>query len=169
MRRPSEPRRTAHRPAAMRTLRRAGVLVFAIMLASMAVACAGPAASGALVSVEVRGGECAGSPCGSTVSLDRDGRVHAAAKPPNDLGVVPGAQVQALQAAILATDFATLAARPFTGDCPTAYDGQEYVVTFATPSGTQRIASCQVEVDWGQPLFVALSAALGPFIPLPTA
>ena len=34
--------------------------------------------------------------------------------------------------------------------------------------GTQRIATCKVEVDWGQPLFVAVSVAVGSFAPLPT-
>jgi hypothetical protein len=40
---------------------------------------------------------------------------------------------------------------------------------FATAAGVQHIATCQVDVDWGHPLFVALSVALRPFIGLPTA
>ena len=103
-----------------------------------------------------------------TVFLERDDTVHAAAKPPNTLGTVPADQLQTLSTLIATTDFAAIRARPFTGVCPTAFDGQEIVFTFAAPSGPQRIATCEVDVDFGSPLFTAVSTALGPFIPLPT-
>jgi hypothetical protein len=148
--------------------RQALLAVVALALAIGTAACAGPAQSGALVTVQVRGGECAGGPCDTTVTLDRDGRVHGATKPPNDLGVVPPGQLEALQRLIAASDFASIKGQPFTGQCPTAFDGQEVVMEFATASGVQHIATCQVAVDWGHPLFVALSTALGPFIALPT-
>jgi hypothetical protein len=154
--------------------RRIGRLaILAVMVGALAIvaACAEPVAStatSALLTVELRGGMCAGGPCGTTVILDRDGRVHGATKPPNGLGIVPPAQLQSLQTLITATDFAAIKGRPFTGQCPTAFDGQEVVIDFSTAGGIQHIASCQVDVDWGHPLFVALSTALGPFIPLPT-
>jgi hypothetical protein len=132
-------------------------------------ACDGQAAApGPLVSVELRGGECFAAPCGMTVTLERDGRVHGATKPPNDLGTVPADQVRAMDRLIAATDFAVIRSRPFVGDCPTAFDGQEIVFQFATPAGVQRIASCEFAIDYGLPLFVAVSTALGPFVPLPT-
>jgi hypothetical protein len=127
-----------------------------------------PTAAGALVTVETRGGLCADGPCGTTVILERDGRVHLAAKPPNDLGTVPPAALVALDAAIRTTDFAALRSHPFTGQCPTAYDGQELVFEFRAPNGVERIATCEVDVDLGQPLFVAVSTAVGQFAPLPT-
>jgi hypothetical protein len=58
------------------------------------------------------------------------------------------------------TDFAILKARPFTGECPTAFDGHELIYEFGAPGGTQRIATCEVEVDPGHPLFLAVEAAL---------
>ena len=73
----------------------------------------------------------------------------------------------ALAAAIQATDFAALRARPFTGECPTAFDGQELIFEFSVGTGTQRLASCDVDIDWGQPLFVAVGVALGQWVPLP--
>jgi len=149
-----------------------GVVLVALAVVALAVAACGaetviPAMTGPLVTVELRGGECPDGPCGKTVMLERDGRVHEAAKPPNDLGLVPQAQVAAIDAAIKATDFAVLRSHPFTGECPTAFDGQEVVYTFATPSGTERIASCEVDIDAGDPLFVAIGAALGQWVPLP--
>ena len=121
-----------------------------------------------LLTVESRGGECLDGPCGSTISVDTDGTVRSAAKPPNVLGTVPPAQVAALESAIKLTDFALLRSRPFTGECPTNVDGQEFIFEFAAPGGTERIATCEVEVDYALPLFVAVSTALGPFMPLPT-
>jgi hypothetical protein len=124
--------------------------------------------AGALVTVEIRGGLCVDGPCGTTVVIERNGRVHQAAKPPNDLGNVTPAALAALNAAIRTTDFAALKSHPFTGECPTAYDGQEIVFEFGAPGGVERIATCEVDVDFGLPLFVAVTTALGPFVPLPT-
>ena len=161
----------------MQTTRRARAIALATLLLAVALgvaACASagptptPAATGALLTVETRGGMCAPGPCGMTVYVERDGLVHQAAKPPNTLGVVPLATLEALDAAIRTTDFAALRSHPFTGECPTAFDGQELVFQFGAPGGVQRIASCEVALDYGTPLFVAVSAAVGAFIPLPT-
>lgn len=161
------------RPAAMSLPRRARLIAFAVMIGALvAVAgCAEPVAStapGALLTVEVRGGNCVGGPCDTTVTLERDGRVHGATKPPNDLGIVPAAQLKTLQTLIGASDFSAIKSQPFTGQCPTAFDGQEVVMEFATTAGIQHIDTCQVDVDWGHPLFMAVATALGPFIALPT-
>lgn len=127
-----------------------------------------PTGAGVLLTVETRGGLCANGPCGTTIFVERDGRVHQAAKPPNDLGVVSADALAALERAIQSTDFAELRSHRFTGQCPTAYDGQEIVFEFGAPGGVERIASCETEVDYGSPLFVAVTNAVGPFISLPT-
>ena len=121
----------------------------------------------ALVTVQMRGGLCETGPCDATVTLQRDGRLHSATKPPNDLGAVSAESMAALNAAISTTDFAAMKARKFTGECPVAFDGLEFIFEFATPTGRQRIASCEVDIDWGSPLFVAVAAALGQSVPLP--
>ena len=123
--------------------------------------------TGPLMTVQMRGGMCQEGACDSSVILERDGRVRSLAKPPNDLGVVIPENMSALNAAIAATDYATLKSKPFTGECPIAFDGQELIFEFATLSGTQRLASCEVEIDWGHPLFIAVATALGEWIPLP--
>lgn len=161
----------------MLTIRRARVLALlalALVTVSLAVACSAPGGSpepvgnGPLLTVESRGGECLQGPCGTTITIERDGTVHEAAKPPNQLGVLPAAQLAALDAAIKTTDFPILKSHPFTGECPTAFDGQEFVFEFGAPGGVQRIATCEIAVDFGSPLFVAVSAALAPYMPLPT-
>jgi len=123
--------------------------------------------TGPLLTVEMRGGLCPAGACDSSVILERDGRVHAAAKPPNDLGRVDPQAMAALSAAIQATDWATLKSHPFTGQCPIAFDGQELIFEFSVGTGTQRIASCEVAIDWGNPLFVAVGVALGQWVPVP--
>lgn len=161
----------------MQVTRRAQLIVLAASLLAVALsatACTSgtsvplPVTAGALVTVETRGGECVNGPCGTTIVIERNGRVHQAAKPPNDLGIVPPAALAALDAAIRTTDFTALKSHPFTGECPTAFDGQEIVFEFSAPGGIQRIATCEVDVDFGSPLFVAVSTALGPFVTLPT-
>ena len=92
---------------------------------------------------------------------------RSAAKPPNDLGRVKSDALAALTATMQATDWAALKSRPFTGECPIAFDGQEQIFEFSVGTGTQRIASCEVDVDWGNPLFVAVGAALGEWVALP--
>jgi hypothetical protein len=159
----------------MQTIRRAQVVVLLLYVACAAVVAgcgAGvsiplPGASGPLLIVETTGGECFAAPCGASVIVERDGRVHSAAKPPNDLGTLPPDVLAGLDAAIRAADFATIRSHPFTGECPTTFDGQEFIFVFGTPGGQQRISSCEVEVDFGNPLFATVGAALAPFVPLP--
>ena len=154
---------------------RLAILLSVVALAAGALGACNAAATGELipgtgplVTVQMRGGMCAdGGMCDTSVILDRDGRVRSATKPPNDLGVVSAANLSTLTVALAATDFATLTAKPFTGECPIAFDGQELIFEFATMGGTQRLASCEVDIDWGHPLFVAVAAALGEWIPLP--
>jgi hypothetical protein len=116
---------------------------------------------GPLVTVETRGGECPAGACGQTTVVERDGRVHLTAPAPAELGTVDAALLEALTTEIDNADFAALASRPFTGQCPTAYDGQETVFTFVTARGSHRLASCAVVIDPAAPLFRAALAAIG--------
>ena len=123
--------------------------------------------TGPLVTVRLEGGMCMDGPCDSAVVLERDGRVHSAAKPPNELGRVSANAYAALDAAIQTTDFAAMRAKPFTGECPIAFDGQKQVFEFSVGSTTQRLDSCESELDWSSPLFIAMVAALGEWIQAP--
>lgn len=122
---------------------------------------------GPLVTVQMRGGMCPEGMCDTSVILERDGRVHSAAKPPNDLGRVDGNAYAALDAAIRATDFGAMRAKPFTGECPIAFDGQELIFEFLVGPATERLASCETEIDWGSPLFIAVAGTLGEWIAIP--
>jgi hypothetical protein len=116
--------------------------------------------SGPLVTVETRGGMCIEGACGSTIAIEVDGRIHAIAPAPAELGTVPGRALDALITEIAQADFPALKSHPFTDTCPIAYDGQETIYTFTTTSAAQRIASCEVVVDPAAPLFLAVDAAM---------
>lgn len=157
-----------HRPLA--ALRVVGLLALVSVLAIAGCTSAGTVqipGAGPLVTVQLRGGMCPDGACDHSVILERNGRVHSAAKPPNDLGRVPAEAMATLTAAVQATDYAAIRSHPFTGECPVAFDGQELIFEFAVGPGTQRVASCEVDIDWGHPLFVAVGAALGEWVPLP--
>ncbi|HJP89365.1 MAG TPA: hypothetical protein VJ850_10060 [Candidatus Limnocylindrales bacterium] len=154
-------------PAGRRVLILAASLVGALALAACQGSPVQLPGSGPLLTVTMRGGECPAGACEQSVIVERDGRVHAAAKPPNDLGQVPPETMAALTAAVNQTDFAAVKSHPFTGQCPTVVDGQELVFEFNVGTTTQRIASCEVDIRWGSPLFVAIGTALGEWIPIP--
>lgn len=153
--------------AVLRTLTLGVILSLTTVAACNAAVSVPLPGTGPLVTVQLRGGMCPNGACDNTVILERDGRVHAAAKPPNDLGRVPAAAMATLTAAVQATDYAAIKSHPFTGECPVAFDGQELIFEFGVGAGTQRIASCEVDIDWGHPLFIAVAAALGEWIPIP--
>lgn len=102
-------------------------------------------------------------PCGRTLIVELDGRVHEAAKPPNELGFVEPDLLAELQQAIADADFEEIRSRPFTDECPVNYDGQEIVVEFATAGGIERIEGCQVAIDWASPPFSTIKLALAPW------
>ena len=140
------------------------LLVLAVLLSACqsipAVASLAPVAAGPLVTVTVRGGECPEGACGGTTVIERDGRVHQTAPAAADLGQVPPDVLTALDAAIKTTDFDVIRARPFTGECPVNFDGQESIFEFGAPRGVERIATCETDVDMEHPLFLATTVAL---------
>lgn len=101
--------------------------------------------------------------CGTTLILEFNGRVHQPVKEPNELGSVEPDRVVALQQSIAEADFEEIRSHPFTGECPVNFDGQELVLEFATVTGTERIESCQVEIDWNSPLFATVTAVMAPW------
>jgi len=122
---------------------------------------------GPLLTVHMRGGMCPNGACDAKVVLERDGRVHDGKTPQKFLGRVSADAYAALDAAIHGADFVAMKGKPFTGECPIAFDGQEQVFEFTVAGGTQSLASCQVDIDWGSRLFIAVAGAMGEWIAIP--
>ncbi len=157
----------SRRPAAMPNLHRFRAVAFIVVLAALMAGCQSiPAvasmvpSAGPLVTVTVHGGECPEGACGGTTVIERNGRVHQTAPVAAELGALDPSVLTALDAAVRSADFDAIRARKFTGECPMAYDGQEFIYEFGAPGGTERIATCETEVDPNDPLLVAVSAAL---------
>ena len=130
-----------------------------LVLAACSQAPALPA-SGPLVTVTSRGGECLQGPCGSSTVIERDGRVHLTAPAAAELGTVPADILRALDAAIKIADFDAIRAVAFDAECPVNVDGQEFIYEFGAPGGLERVASCETRIDPAHPVFAALNAAL---------
>jgi hypothetical protein len=139
-----------------------------VPLVLLAVAVAGcglvpvPAASpsGPLLTVTAQGGRCVEGVCQSVTVIEQDGRAHQLQPTAGELGQVPAVLLQPLGTLIRSTDFAAVRSRPFEDLCPIAYDGQELIYEFSTPSGVERVASCETEIDPSHPLFRAVDQAL---------
>lgn len=125
-----------------------------------AVASLLPAAASPLVTITTRGGERMDGSCGSTIVIEREGRMHQTAPVVAELGTVPAEVLSTLDVAVKATDFGVIRSRPFTDECPVAFDGQEVIYEFGVPTGVERIASCETEIDPDNPVFAATTAAL---------
>jgi len=110
-----------------------------------------------LVTVELSGGHCRVEPCGMRYELRRNGTVTATGQAPWSLDA---AGVGRIAAAMDAADWGAILGRPFVGECPTAYDGQERTYTFATPRGPVVVASCTTQIDPAQEPFRSVDDAL---------
>jgi hypothetical protein len=119
-----------------------------------------PAPAGPLVMVTTRGGECPEGACGSMLVIEREGRLRQSAPQEVVVGQVPPETLAILDRMVRATDFATIRARPFTGECPVNFDGQETIYEFGAPTGVERIATCGTEIDPDHPLFATTTRAL---------
>ncbi len=138
-----------------------------VLVAVMATAACSPGAvasllpaAGPLVTVTTSGGECFDGPCGSTIVIERNGTVRQALPAEAVLGQVPPDLLAGLDGAIKTANYDAIRAVPFTGECPTAFDGQEWVYEFGGPRGVERIASCETDIDPASPVFAATTAAL---------
>jgi hypothetical protein len=114
----------------------------------------------AVMTIETRGGECPAGACNRLVNVEGDGRLHEVIPRDQVLGTVPPEILEALRIEMEQANFTLLQSKPFTGDCPTAVDGQETIYTFHVSTGDEQLASCKVSIDPNHSLFQAVAAAL---------
>jgi hypothetical protein len=113
-----------------------------------------------LLSIEWRGGECPAGLCTRLVNIEGDGRFHEVIPKDQVTGRVPPELLEALQIEIERANYRLILSRPFTGTCPTAYDGQQVIYTFHVSTGDRTVDACKVAIDPDHPLFVATDAAV---------
>jgi hypothetical protein len=110
-----------------------------------------------LVTYETVGGECPDGPCGFTAEIRRDGTIT---RSDGVEQAVDAPSLARLVSGIASADWDAILARPFTGECPKNFDGQESIYTFTTPAGPVTVAGCTVEIDPGQEPFRSVQAIL---------
>jgi hypothetical protein len=110
--------------------------------------------------VELVGGECPAGACDRRINVHLDGRLHETAPIDRTVGHVPPELIEALKVEMDRANFRQIRSNPFTGECPTAVDGQEIIYTFHLPTGDEEIRSCTVAIDPNHPLFQAVAAVL---------
>jgi hypothetical protein len=114
----------------------------------------------ALVTIEIRGGECPSGLCTRLINIEGDRRLHEVIPKDKVLGTVPEDVFDALKIEVEQANYQQIESKPFRGECPTAVDGQETIYTFHVTTGDEEIASCKVAIDQNHPLFQATAAAI---------
>ena len=96
------------------------------------------------MSYETSGGECPQGPCGFKAQILRDGRVVRSDGMAQTVDVRPLAR---LAGRWHAADWEAILARPFEGECPKNFDGQEETYTFNVAPEPVVVASCTTPID----------------------
>jgi hypothetical protein len=114
-----------------------------------------------VATVEYQGGLCVYGACSGLVTLYDDGTLVEVYGPDAPvIHTVESELVQALADEIIFADYEAIRSQPFTGTCPTAYDGQELIYTFYNGAEAEVIASCEYEIDESLPLFALINEIL---------
>jgi hypothetical protein len=110
-----------------------------------------------LVGYEASGGECPQGPCGLKAEIFRDGRVVRSDGMPQ---TVDAQTLAELTRQVERTDWDAILAKPFEGECPRNFDGQEETYTFHVAPKPVVIASCTTAIDPQQDPFRAVGGIL---------
>lgn len=76
------------------------------------------------------------------------------------IGTLNSTELYKLTTLINSENFSALSSHPFTGTCPTAYDGQEVVYTFNTSNGNKTIDNCKIAINSTDNLFKEINLIL---------
>lgn len=104
------------------------------------------------------GGRCVDGVCESTFAVASDGSWSLVSNAELRSGVLPAAVLAAIVGATASTTIPD--APPFTGTCPSAYDGSELIYAWRDTLGrTQTVSACDRAVPPSDPLVLALDQA----------
>jgi hypothetical protein len=110
-----------------------------------------------LVGYEASGGECPQGPCGFKAQIFRDGRVLRSDGMPQ---TVDARTLADLAGQMERTDWDAILAKPFEGECPRNFDGQEETYTFHVAPEPVVVASCSTAIDPQQDPFRTVGGIL---------
>ncbi len=141
-------------------------LIFALIAGSSFAQTAVPAADShkPVLRIVSTGGLCANGPCGGLLMIYDEGMCIPANAVKNDTKKAPclrKTDIKDLIELIEQTDFSKLRIGPFTGMCPTAYDGHRAIYVFYTSQGEEVLDTCKDNIDFKAPFFNMLNEILG--------
>jgi hypothetical protein len=148
-----------------RTVRSFGARLALLVVATIALGACGllppgavpQALNPALVTYEASGGECSQGPCGFRAEIRRDGRVVRSDGTPQTVDAQTLAQ---LTEQVAVADWDLILAKPFEGECPKNFDGQEETYTFNVAPEPVVVASCTTAIDPQQDPFRTVGGIL---------
>jgi hypothetical protein len=107
-----------------------------------------------LLKITRTGGLCPYGGCHQELILDTEGAYTLTdGDTLTQQGIIDKSKISQLAEVINHANFNQIKAQPYTGICPTAYDGSEVTYTFCTSKGIESISSCKIAIDEHQPLF----------------
>lgn len=106
-----------------------------------------------LLKIDVRGGRCRTGECFTKILIDKEGNYKVDANFGKKSGKLEVTDLTELESLLTQADFKVIKAKKFTGDCPTSFDGQEFIYSFRHSGKTEVISSCKIEIDYESPLF----------------
>jgi hypothetical protein len=134
-------------------------LLIGMMLAVLVAGCAAagaatPKQTDPLVSIHAEGGLCVYGGCSRDVMVLQNGTYTVKdGSGQTTSGALDDATLGQLKQAIDGADFEAIRSKPFTGTCPIAYDGQEYIFTFYKGAKSEVVDSCKAELDMNSVMF----------------
>ncbi len=112
-----------------------------------------------MLTVETSGGLCVTGACSSTLKLKQGGSWTLRVGNQTSYGDLPAGPEGLVVATILHSQRSDLVSGPFTGTCPTAYDGQQTVWTLRRSDKDIMVDSCKDQIRPHAAFFKALATA----------
>ena len=152
-------------------MKRFGIIVVLALMISVTMDCnllsffghnSVPVSSSApLLTVTYTGGLCVYGACGAEYTVTMDGTItYTRGDGTNRNAQITDEELATLAEAIATADYEALMSEPFTDVCPIAYDGQEVIYTFVTPTGEKIIDSCVHVIQEDAELFRVVNELL---------
>lgn len=116
-----------------------------------------PVENNILITIIVSGGRCVYGLCRSELNINSDGSYTTVENKKKNSGQITKDDLMELQQLIQSTNFNEIKSKPFTGTCPTAYDGSEITYIVKVDNANESISTCKYAVDPNLPLFTKLN------------
>jgi hypothetical protein len=114
-----------------------------------------------LVKVTTTGGMCVYVACGAVTTVDTLGNlIRKDGSGKESIKKIDFTEISDLRSLVEGTNYEGMRRFPFTGTCPTAYDGTQYIYEFYVHGKVEILDMCKTNINYDDPLFVSLMKIL---------